>query len=285
MEIEHDDKFEHYKKRIMSFISSSLPFLGFALLLFVVPYVINSIFKGCLSDIPFINELLTTNPNLENSHWLGFWGSYLGALIGAIPAYLALQQSKKLAKEQHEQVQKQLLQSRHQSNSARWEMLESRRCSLLPVVDLTLLPLAKWPSPDDTHNFVTFIMDTTGNKKSHPIPSKAPKIYSDAPTAVCSFTVTNIGVGPALNTKIFDDNGTIFYQGDISTKEGVSELFALSTQTLQSLPKTINFTIQFNDVFSNLYERKCTATWNSSQHFSSADLAELRLIKRNKSQI
>lgn len=210
----------------------------FLFLLLGVPLVINLLLTYGLPNIPFLKSLFLTGENLNNATWLDFWGSYLGALIGVVPAYLALTESRKQAKQQQR------------------ESLEARRCSLMPIVDLTLFHLQSFPSSEERSKYFGYIRER--DSYISVIPEEfTEEAYHEKPYCYYDFYVRNIGPGPSLGATITlttpGKQDMVFY-GDVSTTLDVHQILEIQPPVITPT-RTLDFCIRYQDVFENVYER------------------------------
>ncbi len=200
----------------------------------------------------FLNFQIPSASNLGNGEWLSFWGSYLGAFIGCVPAFLAIEQNKKQFRQQHEEVKLQLDESRKQFQQTVFDAQESRRCAAIPIVDLCIFPLSEFPDSDAIKRYFGIITDTTGinevNVSTNLDESSREKIQG----IFYAFQVSNLGLGPALKAKICSDN-TNYFEGDVAVAQEWN--FILCVTSANQKNKQFDFKIKYHDVFMNEYVR------------------------------
>lgn len=169
------------------------PFIDFILLLLIVittPAIVN---KG-LDSWNFHSA-----PNLDNSNWLGFWGSYIGSSLGVLATLVAFsftyyqnnKQNKEL-KEQNEQIQEQNKLIMQQNIDARELAKKQMRLQALPFINAKDVP--------NYNDKLYHDPVRTFNNDGH----LCPNLYLICPVIRGNIRLTNIGVGPAIGVTIPD---------------------------------------------------------------------------------
>lgn len=213
--------------------------LIFAVFALLIPVFVNLIFKyGSIGSAP----------DLGNAPWLGFWGSYLGGLLGSIAALLAIFESRRQAKEQREENNK------------------MRRLSVLPIFNLNQIHLN--PILDDSE-YVSYGPDvyfsfshgfSHSPNPDNPISTNNLELQMDPSNII----FRNVGFGPALNVQLFllnsnrsidstslslntvEQNSSksfLFYYDDVFHASNGGEI-------------VVDFLLSYSDVFQNKYEQK-----------------------------
>lgn len=226
---------------------------------------------------------IPTLKGLGAEDWLGFWGGYLGGVLGCIPAFAALIESRRQAKQQHEEVQEQLSESKRQAGQMHFETIESRRCSLMPVVDLTITSLQKYPTSNEHPQYWGYIREGSDDCLDVFPEYFTKEYYDEKRSCLFDFYIRNIGPGPALNTTITLadplDRPCDIFTGDVSTSLDVHLIFETQPLIYGILHKTLHFKIQYHDVFGNVYEREHSITLDP-EGILSADWTSPTLKKR-----
>jgi len=231
-------------KWINSMLEKHSLFFIVLIVLFVIPFLINELFLGLQ---------LPTAAGLDNSTWLSFWSSYLGAFMGCVPAFLALDQSKKQAKEQHQ------------------EMQTDRRLQVMPIFDVTTYTMQynrAVRSPD--RPFEEFVIDKSGvllylEDYRSSVPPGTPFRTSPVITYI---EIYNCGLGPALQPSLsFNNNSAelLLMKSDVTytlTLEASAEFFKLYAGN-----PFAEFKLSFSDILGNHYDQ----TFKFQYHFSGTD--------------
>lgn len=196
----------------------------------------------------FMYVPLPTQNTLKAPDWLDFWGSYLGSFLGCIPALLALRESRRQGRQQHE------------------ESMEARRCSLIPIVDLTLFDLREYPDGEARSKYSAYLKEIDASC-STVIPEEFTKdAYDMNPHRFFDFYVRNIGPGPALQATVSlpDRHGEYreLFTGDVSPTLDLHLIFE-AIPVLQDFKRTLDFDIEYLDVFQNRYKSKLSVTVDS----------------------
>lgn len=260
---------KHQKKSLIQIIKSEWQIsvtkqlsekYHFNIILRLIFTVITALFIVCIIYVIFIELSLDCFPLKYDIELRNLVASCAGALIGCIPAFLALNHSRKELINQHVQS------------------LESRRCSVMPVVDLTILPFIKYPSDEDLSKFFGIINGETGKYSTFFSNSFQKEVYDLNPKRFGLFYVRNIGLGPAIDVTITSNNIT-FYSGEVSTTLDVYLILDIAPSG-HLTPKNYNFKICYKDVFSNLYETTYSLNWDS-RGFCGSDTTPPTLAKRS----
>lgn len=234
------------KERLYGYILILIVF--FVISVAGVPLIVNYL----LHDIPLADDL-------EPANWLGFWGSYLGGLLGSIAALLAINESRKQAKQQHE------------------ENREDRRLAVVPAINVSyesIEPASPKPRVEDycilepekeaghcfknvtKVDYDSFNDDYGGVKKA---------------TGILNFT--NTGMGPAFQIKIL--YGTEDTDGIpvVGLKVGQTSKYAFKyVPPKGKAADSYDFRIRFSDLLGNAYEQKQTLNYSCDQvSFDSAN--------------
>lgn len=233
-----DEKWDKVVKKIREWIDMRVILL--VGLFLAIPAIVNGFFVDPIVSIE-------TGRDLGNQEWLSFWGSYIGAVMGCVPAFLALEHSRKQSKQQH-----------MESEQMHREALEARRCSVIPVVDLTVSPIEAWPSEEDLKHYWFVFTADEGVANLMSVRKFDSTQYAKKPEMFYEFYVRNIGLGPALDASIFCD-GVECFGGDVSLTLDVKMIILIDTSQMPQM----TFSIKYKDVFSNLYERKHIMRWDN----------------------
>lgn len=211
------------KNQFKGFYVSSAVLLLIAILL---PILVNQ----C-----FINLFMKSAP-LGNKEWLGFFGSYLGGIIGAFATLIALFATYKQNELQH--------------RVTRDEMHEQNRLDILPFINYS------WVSPEtltdgkvlNTTEHPARIHDESSIKAAHF------SMLSDDRRAIKNIIhieLKNIGKGSAVNCKLV-------YSGE---KDGTAIVSLLPKDTFDFYVlfplcgKSQGLTLQFDDVQGRQYQQ------------------------------
>lgn len=229
------------------------------LILYILFIIVVSLLINLLLYLP-----IPSAGNVDAPDWLGFWGSFLGSMIACIPAFFALDESRRQAKQQHNEVQEQLTESRRQAEQMHFETLESRRCSVMPIVDLIIFPIYEYPDENDLPNYWALIDDKEGVNQAVSSNHFTREMYKSSPGNFYSFHIKNIGLGTALDAQITAGD-VIFFGGDVATSFDWNSIFRITSDNANAKEplKQFDFKIRYHDVFSNLYERECSVRLGS----------------------
>ena len=224
---------------------------------------------------------IPTLHSLTSGDWLNFWGGYLGGVLGCIPAFAALHESRRQARQQHDEVQAQLEESRRQTEQMLYDSQEVRRCSVMPLVDLTIFPLNHCPSTEELDEYWCLMTDTQGANYTYRPTILTSEKYRQAPGRYYVVYVRNIGLGPALNATVRDDKNCPFFDGDVSTTHDLKSILEITPIKHSEVSRPVNFVIQYTDVFSNLYQREYSVEWTYGGGFASKNFTPPRLIRKS----
>ena len=186
--------------------------------------------------------------------WLSFWGSYLGGVIGCIPAIAALLHSQAESKRLHE------------------EATEARRCSVLPVFSVFLDRNISAKDPNDYKMFLLICTDK--GVSAQPISCKEDytRYLNDCADkdkwVLCNLMLRNIGLGPALEPHLFFDQdecpncGTVTFPS-LGTEQ---EILFLMGAPVRTSPRC---KIVFSDILGNMYSQQFAIHYDRSANFHS----------------
>lgn len=198
-----------------------------------------------------------TAENLNNTHWLGFCGSYLGALIAGIPAYLALSHSRQQSKEQHDTFE------------------EKQRLSVMPVfsTDFEIHPMV------DPSYFPKVLITLTGNSPSsvhYPVfQDDIKKFLNNCRHSYKPFNlhIQNLGFGPALNVHLLfsheKDPDSVIALGNVGS--GSYQDIIVAFQNNQSAYVGVTFM----DILGNEYTQS-----GGMDYFAETDSYKFRVISQ-----
>lgn len=98
------------------------------------------IFLPLLINLWMVKWHIATGPGLGNAEWLGFWGSYIGSILGVMATFLAFLTTYLQNKKQHHQTRElahqQAEQNKRQHQQTQQMMTEQIRLSVLPLLDI-----------------------------------------------------------------------------------------------------------------------------------------------------
>ncbi|WP_294856422.1 hypothetical protein [uncultured Oscillibacter sp.] len=216
------------KKSILGFLSAGL---------IVIPLLVNA----------FMGFPIPTMRTLKSGDWLCFWGGYLGGLIGAAAALIALYATFDQAERYHK------------------DDLENRRLGVIPCMELIFNPYTKPPKDLNTPEW--FREDLNGlewfggidRDKGFKIAyTKSEEEYEgfckqQTPGTVFYISIRNIGLGPATDlTMWLDDFNLILWGLGINSSRKYLLAFKFDNTVIESRA----FSITFSDVFGNEYKQQ-----------------------------
>lgn len=211
-------------------------FLLLIILLIVIllsPYVVYL----CTSINPQVIDGSATTP------WIGFWGSYLGGLLGSIAALIAL------------------FETRHQSRAQQYENNENRRLSVLPALNISCRPIGV---KETVKSFFVFKPDDP--YKSFFEQTKA-EHSSDTSKQEVILCFTNIGLGPAFNINVSYNNNSVKIDG---LKAGQTNEYAIKFMLSSTEDKSFQFSVSFSDILGNTYNQEQIMKISKGELFFSA---------------
>ena len=187
----------------------------------------------------FMNLKFPTGSNLKNEHWLDFWGSYLGSLLGSVAALIAL------------------FFTLYQQEKHHADTKETNRLNQLPIPCVEFFPDII-PKEGYTHIPILVLKENGSFLSAYAIESTQffNLIQKYQPTHMfMKIDIMNIGVGPALDISIFENNDNA--EDLCSIGSGQSDSFVLA---LPQEKEEINLHLVFYDIFGNKYmnSQKCT---------------------------
>lgn len=216
----------------------------------------------------FMYVPLPTQNALKAPDWLDFWGSYLGSFLGCIPALLALHESRRQGRQQHE------------------ESMEARRCSLIPIVDLSLFDLREYPDGKARSKYFAYLKEIDASCSTVFPEEFTKEAYNRDPHRFFDFYVRNIGPGPALQATVSlpDRHGEYreIFTGDVSPALDLHLIFEaipVLPTVLPTFQRTLHFDIEYFDVFQNKYKRTLSVTIDSEGILTS-DWTAPQLVER-----
>lgn len=172
--------------------------------------------------------------------WLGFWGSYLGGVIGCIPAIAALLHSQAESKRLHE------------------EATEAQRNSVLPVFSVFLDRNISAKDPNDYKMFL--LVSTDKGISARPISriadytSYLEECADENKWIRCNLMLRNIGLGPALDPLLsfdldeYPNCGTVAFSS-LGAEQEILFLMCAPVGTSSRCK------IVFSDIFGNTYSQ------------------------------
>lgn len=189
----------------------------------------------------FINGNYVTGADLTNKEWLGFWGSYLGGLLGSIAALVAL------------------FLTIHQQEKHHADAEESNRCLIMPAV---ICSLASKEACED-HTFSFLMISKNGDVTSYTTTTKE-RFKNFKKDLSCEsffyFVVKNIGLGPAFNVNLYVNDFQTSHSVHIGGLSSNGEkAYVISFEQSQSY----RLYLRFQDAFENTYSAESKITYNS----------------------
>ena len=188
--------------------------------------------------IPFLVNIMLYLPiptlkSIQASDWLGFWGGYLGSLIGTIAALLALYDSREQAEQQQ------------------FESKEDRRYSVMPALSLSF---EKW-NGEVTKSILVLLngIEVCKEMGASEYSKHCEKHNLDMRQRErIVLRITNYGLGPAFQTEI-TWNGKIVLKID-GIKEGSIYSYGFDA-SLSGVSDSTNYKLKicFSDILGNIY--------------------------------
>ena len=204
------------------------------LLILIPPIIVNYGISNCI----------TVSGDTTDLPWIGFWGSYLGGLLGSIAALIAL------------------FETRRQSRLQQLENDENRRLSVMPALELSCRPLG---SSEIVKGFFIFNPDEP-DKSFVEQTKEGYYTFSSKQEAILSFT--NIGLGPAFNLNIsYNENMPVKIGG---LKAGQTNEYALKCFFTPGKDASFIFYVSFSDILGNTYKQSHTMIVSKNELFFSA---------------
>lgn len=191
------------------------------LLFFCVPAIINS---------GLIKWDFKTALGLGNAEWLSFWGSYTGSALGVLATFTAFTLTYLQSDKQNKAIQEQNQKIQEQNVNTQNMMIEQRRLQSLPFINAQETS-RKTQKIDDS--FLSF--DNNGYYYN-------PRLYMWT-TISGSISLTNIGVGPAIDVTI--SNKSV---GHFSVSERKEFTFEIPAE-----PGYLELSIKYRDREGRLY--------------------------------
>ncbi|MCQ2439425.1 MAG: hypothetical protein MJ074_06660 [Oscillospiraceae bacterium] len=203
---------------------------------------------------------IPSHGSIDSTHWLGFWGSFLGSSIACIPAILALNESRRQARQQHEEVQAQLEASRKHAEMQSADAEEIRRLSVMPVLDISF----RFPDYSDTSFFTeTFIEFNADNRAQNfhlfNRSELAQHIAACHADHFLSYAILkNHGYGLASEITLHIPNYDPMPLGSFGTNDSFDFVFAFPRKT------TITAKLSFSDIFGRHYFQNLVIKYEES---------------------
>ena len=207
---------------------------------------------------------IPTLDTLEAGNWLDFWGGYLGGVLGCIPAFAALHESRRQAKQQHEEVQEQLEESRRQARKQYEEAEKNRRLSVQPIFGIELVPM-KAPPSSVSDIELRSAFDFSSGLKTLDTPIMLPVIrtlFNQYQNGQAYIILRNLGFGPALDVKLVYEEFENAYRGSVDFRiidkgETSKHLFLYRDSFPQEnqKEKVAHFFLVYRDIFENQYKQ------------------------------
>lgn len=219
-------------------------------------------------NIALIYLPIPTAKTLHTSDWLGFWGSYLGSILGCAVSIATLKQSQKTATRQHEEFQTQIEENRKESQKHYEENEKNRRLSVQPFITMDISPYLSQketqmdPSDFSEFKYYFYLQDPTA-KAFSPFTSKNIErisvfLRNSPDIRTYCITLSNIGLGPAccvdISAEIEDSDFTPQKYGFQSFASSQSKKFLMILSSNLSFPFSCFFTLTFSDIFKSNYQ-------------------------------
>lgn len=222
-------------------------------LLILVPFLINGLMKSCR---------FSTAVGLENSHWLTFWGSYIGSAFGILTTMLVFLFT--------------FLQNQKQHHHTQQMMQQQTRLSVLPILNVEI---TKFEDSPRIHYFTDIpCIDCTGDivqalwlekgihllsfyENSDPVRDKLSGLTALDRVMVLTLKITNISPSPICNLKLAADKDKPFTNFIKAGGEFIIYAFCRSELISSSEDSSIAFEdlkvpFSFQDVIQNQYEQE-----------------------------
>jgi len=246
--------------------------IAFVCVIFLIPFLINLLLY---IPIPSAGQIGAVD-------WLGFWGSFLGSLIGALTALIALFATYRQQEKHHK------------------DDLENRRYSVMPTISIDILPKyfpnqnsassVEYQTVDDYSDYEYYFYLTKGTFHPFTIENiqKLQTLKSDETCLFFSFKLSNVGVGPVpyIKFEISHHDSNIKSENSIQglsvgqTKKYLLICYSSSTSTKEKYL----FEITYMDVYLNKYIAKWFFEFNSQTHHLSPCL-DIQFIKKENGKI
>lgn len=191
--------------------------------------------------------------------WIGFWGSYLGGMLGSIAALLAL------------------FETRHQSRLQQFENNENRRLSVMPAIDMS----CRLKKNNETVSSF-FILERNGSGSVFCEQTKE-EYYKYKPDKELILCFTNIGLGPAFEVQIsYDKNPSTAPIKVDSIKAGNTDIYGFNFSLSVNKDESFPFSVLFTDILGNTYKQSHVMKMSSGELFFSAastpDITDKKLM-------
>ncbi len=198
--------------------------ISILLILFAIPSIANMV---------FIRWEINTAEDLGNVEWLGFWGSYLGGVVGCAAALIALFITFKQQEQHH------------------IDMCETDRLRMLPSINFSVIPIRSQLSEALTTIIlqkpkqVTYIIHSEKETMDSCV-----RKYGEGRRYYMA-ELKNIGVGPAFGIKIYIESSVENKEcaeiGNVGVGDSTTALVFFEDDW------SFNLRIEFEDVFKNKY--------------------------------
>ncbi len=182
--------------------------------------------------------------SIDAPTWLTFWGSYLGGAIGCLPAIAALQHSRREARRQHLENEK------------------NHKLSALPVFACTLNSFSFMNGQVESLTTLSGIIHLSQEHGLYgqfcswkPIEYMEHVLSSDENEHSTFFELRNIGAGPALNVSLAcAPSARISIQSfGIGEKSTLAFLIYIPPEANENYEVRYPIQIRFSDIFGNRY--------------------------------
>lgn len=214
-----------------------------------IAIVICSIVMLCATFTPkivnflFMEKVFPSANDLQNPEWLGFWGSYLGGLLGSVAALIAL------------------VLTIWQQDKYHADTENSNRLSIMPAVIFSLTS-----QPENKKSILSYIaIQKDGSIYKHTAINYVSFVescneYTSKVSVYCE--INNIGLGPAFEVYLFTDKNNkqqSTYLGNLSTGSSTTYLLIIPPK------KSIKLILRFYDAYGNCYETESQINYKESE--------------------
>lgn len=177
---------------------------------------------------------IPTFGSLSETSWLGFWGSYLGGALGCLPAIAALIEGRQQARHEHKEREK------------------DRHFSHMPVFDCEIERISDFLSDTFSPAAVDATMTVTGSDTRYswkPGDLQETRNHAEMHNSYPIYLrLENVGLGPALNTKVSIFGQSPFTIGTFPVGKKFVLLVLLDPAYYHSIKGDLTTTISFEDV-------------------------------------
>lgn len=221
-----------FKKR--EFTAEQLLKIFLAIIMFVFLVAI-----PCAINNTMMYHTIPTAENLNNSDWLGFWGSYIGSVITIIATFLYFLAT--------------YVQNEKQHRATREEMREQARLQIMPFLNVEQVFDYKFQDEDHIHGF-SFVGGDFAQFHglfSQMVKAMDPDDFLSGPIRFYLFTFSNIGASALVDLKI-EYNGIDQQVGNLRADQTVSYFFAFP---FEQAGCEHEFEVSYKDLHNNLYQQ------------------------------